>query len=162
MMKKILIITIVFYCTLTFSCKKDSHNPTNELFIGATKKGSNWVVKYPGTNYIADKDTLVIYGVKGEESIAIKIPFHGVGTYPLKVGQVAYYTTVGGDAISSWYQPDTAKINTLTVTSFNAYTDIVKGDFELNLKKTQGAASLDTALSFTNGKLWIQIPGPTN
>jgi hypothetical protein len=157
-MKTILLAAFVFCFMLTFSCKTDNHNPVDELFIGANKKGTSWLVKYPGTNYTANKDTLIMNGVKGEEGISIKIPFHGVGTYQLKEGQALYYTTVGGDVITSQYQPDTTKINTLTVTNFNIYTGMVKGDFELNLKKTLGAPALDNTLSFTNGKLWIELP----
>ncbi|HTD98659.1 MAG TPA: DUF6252 family protein [Mucilaginibacter sp.] len=157
-MKTILLAMLAFCCMLTFSCKKDSHNPADDLFIGANKKGTNWLVKYPGTIYTPNKDTLLMHGTKGDEQITLKIPFHGVGTYQLKGDQAIYYTTAGGSAITSQYQPDTTKTNTLTVTSFYVSTGIVKGNFELNLKKITGAPTLDNALSFTNGKLWIELP----
>jgi hypothetical protein len=156
-----LIAILAFCAVFAFSCKKDSHNPAENLFIGATKKNTNWQISQPSTSYFANRDSLMIQGVKGEEGITFKIAFHGKGTYQLKGNQAIYFTTLGQDVITSQYQPDATKINTLTITNFNIYTNVVTGNFELNLKKIEGTASLDNALSFTNGKLWVLTP-PSN
>ncbi|HEY5325534.1 MAG TPA: DUF6252 family protein [Mucilaginibacter sp.] len=158
-MKKILFAASAFLVLFSISCKKNNQNPVADLFIGATKNNSAWIAQ-PSTGYFANRDSLTIRGfhATGEETIVLRLGFKGKGSYILKANQALYETTVGLDAITSSYKLDTTKTNTLTVTSFNPYTNIATGSFTASFVKTYGVASYPNNISFTNGKFWIELP----
>jgi hypothetical protein len=158
-MKKILMAASIFCIVLAFSCKKSTENPAANLFIGANFQGVNWLAQ-PSTAYTANRDTLKIQGFleTGDENLAIKIRFGGVGNYMLKANQASYYTMNSSGAITSNYKLDTTKANTVTITGFNLATKIATGSFQLNFVKIAGGAGFNNTANFTNGQFWIQLP----
>lgn len=156
-MKKLLLAGLVFYCMLIFGCKKDNQNVVEDLFIGAFKNGSNWVAK-PTAGYFSGKDSLQLLGFKsaGEENLIINLKFRGTGTYPVKLGQAHYFTTVGMDAVTGNYKLDTTLSNIVSIKGFDVSTGIANGSFQLNFVKTSGGG--DNKLSFTGGKFYVYVP----
>lgn len=162
-MKKILSTLFILCAVLTFSCTKD--NPPHALFLGATLNNKNWIAQ-PSTSYFANRDSLQINGLytSSDQSLVMKIRFNGVGNYTLSGDQASFniFLLSGGvSAPIASYKLDTTQTNTMSITQYNIKTNIATGKFQIYLVKTQGGASYDNKLSFTNGSFWIQLP-PVN
>jgi hypothetical protein len=158
-MNKVLITLIAFAALFTGACKKDNNHPSFP-FIVANKQNVSWVAQ-PSCYFYPNRDSLSIraYHPTGEENLFITIRFNGRGTYNLKAGQARFYTTIGQDVETSRYALDTTLTSTLTVTEFNLSTNVMKGNFQVNLVKVYDyGGSSPNKLSFTNGEFWMSLP----
>ena len=159
-MKNILFAAAIFLIVLTFSCKKSSENPANNLFVGADFQGTTWIAQ-PSTEVLTN-DTLVVRGFNSASSayMLFKVKFYGVGNYTLTAGsQGEYYTSPAGtNTITSQYKLDTTQTNTVTFTSYNFGTRIATGSFQLNFVKTSGGSAFSNTANFTSGQFWIALP----
>ena len=157
-MKRIVITTIAAFALFTFSCKKD--NQPHDLFIGATLKNTDWLAQ-PSTQYLANRDTLLIQGIKGvpltgTQNLSFKIRFYGAASYTLtSASQASYVVTMEAGAINV-YALDTTQTNSVIINQFDIKTNIAQGSFQLHFVKVSGPG--DNTLSFTNGSFWIQTP----
>ncbi|HEY8930679.1 MAG TPA: DUF6252 family protein [Mucilaginibacter sp.] len=141
---------------LIFGCKKDTSPKADDFFIGATKNGINWVGK-PAAGTIANGDSAQVVGFKaaGEETLRFNFKLKGPGTYNIKAGEAAYFTTVGMDAVTSNYKIDTTAANTVTIQSFEPKSGYTHGFFQLNFVKITGSGA--DKLTFSNGKFYVYV-----
>lgn len=134
--------------------------PCDYLF--AKKNGSDWNV-YATTSYLNDSDTLVIYGMGSEKSLGMRLPFTGTGTYTIKStagpyyrnSDAYYYTTVGGDVITSYYTLNDT--GTVEITEYNETQKLIKGRFHFTLKRQLGDA-VPEEMTFTKGEFSVHLP----
>jgi len=126
----VLCVTISFVLS---SCQKDDSIEQSD-FISASVNDKNW----NGTPeiYIDNaNDSLTILGYGNEQHIFIKIKFKGEGTYNLENSRSNYYTTIGGDVITSFYTFDANSASQLKITNYNSELNIIEGEFEISLLK---------------------------
>jgi hypothetical protein len=152
-MKKINLISVfLFLMSLgIFSCSNDD-NQDERNFISSKINEVNWD-GVPEISINQVNDTLILLGSGNEQVLFFKIKFNGEGVYNLSGAQANYYTTIGGDAITSLYTLDTNFSSQITVTEYNSEQNIVKGSFELSLlKEWSNPENNNNLLSFTNGE----------
>jgi uncharacterized protein YfaS (alpha-2-macroglobulin family) len=159
-MKKSGLLIAALCALLMLSCKKD--NPPHQLFVGAVVGNANWLGQ-PSTNWLANRDTLQVQGVKNivagsAQTVTFKVRFNGVGNYTLTTDNQATYLVTMEAGQPTNYRLDTTKTNTVTFTDFNSSTGIASGNFQLYFLKASGNPAADNAVSFTNGHFWIQLP----
>lgn len=139
---------------LTFgilSCSNDDDLEEPD-FISATINEEDWSGN-PEITLNQENDTLTILGLGDEQVVVFKIKFNGEGVYSLSDAQANYYTTVGGDVITSLYALDPDSSSQITVTEYNSEQKIVKGSFELSLlQEWSNPENNINLLSFTNGQ----------
>jgi hypothetical protein len=131
---------------LIYSCKKD--NPVHQAFIGANINGSP-VVGQPSSAYIANKDSLQIIGQFTNQVLTMNIRFSGPGKYVLGTKDASFVNEPSGP-VNGPILLDSTKTNMIIVDSYNPYTNVAAGTFELHF-----AGSSPTNL--TNGQFWMSI-----
>ncbi|GLU53763.1 DUF6252 family protein [Dyadobacter frigoris] len=148
-------LAILFFALGIFSCKKDKESfaPENYLF-SAEKNDEKWT----GTTEISlqapDSDTLTLLfkANNSNEVLWVKIKFNEIGSYPLKGNQAGYYSTVGGDVISSNYVMANGDVGHLTVTKYNPAQKLIEGTFDISLTKQYANPENNiNILKFANG-----------
>jgi hypothetical protein len=148
------LIAVLFCLLVTFqSCKKDKvAGPSN--FLSAKKNQVLWNVKSE-VNYNKVTKKLTILGVNGganPDILVISLVLDKPGTYLLKGKEAYYYTTIGGDVISSSYQLEGNNTGELILSRFDPDTNIIEGSFNFGLKRIgNGDVSTQENLDFTNG-----------
>ncbi|WP_299155930.1 DUF6252 family protein [uncultured Christiangramia sp.] len=144
----ILCVTISFVIS---SCQKDDALEESD-FISASINDENW----NGTPEIyidTANDSLTILGYGNEQHIFIKTKFKGEGTYNLENSRTNYYTTIGGDVITSNYIFDANSTSQLKITDYDSELNIIKGEFEVSLLKEWSNPENDIDKTiFKNGK----------
>ena len=82
----------------------------------------------------------------------MKIKFQGIGKYTLIKNQAYYYTTVGGDVLTSKYKLAPNSIGQLIVSKYDKDKKSIEGTFDLMLKKdwSYSENNIDT-LNLTDG-----------
>lgn len=152
-MKKINLISF-FLLLLSLgilSCNTDD-NLDEPNFISAKINQENWS-GVPEISIDQVNDTLTLLGHGDEKVIFFKIKFKGEGVYSLSGTQAGFYTTVGGDVITSLYTLDASSSAQITVTEYNAEQNMIKGSFELSfLQDWSNPENNISQKSFTNGR----------
>ncbi len=134
-----------------FSCSDDD-NLDEPDFISATINEEKWNGD-PQITLNQENDTLTILGSGSEQVIVFKIKFDGEGVYSLSDAQASYYTTIGGDVITSFYALDPSSSSQITVAEYKSEQNMVKGSFELSLlQEWSNPENNINLLSFTNGQ----------
>ncbi|MBJ7882878.1 DUF6252 family protein [Gelidibacter salicanalis] len=152
-MKKynLILVLLLLISFVIISCGDDD-NLDEPNYISSKIDEVNWD-GVPEININHVNDTLTLLGSGNEQVIVFKIKFNGVGTYNLSGSQASYYTTIGGDVITSLYTLDENFSSQITVTNYNLEENIVKGNFELLLlKKWSNPENNVNSLGFTNGQ----------
>jgi hypothetical protein len=133
-------------------------HPCDYLF--ATKAGSDWKV-HARTYY--GNDTLGIAGDGHEQSFSFRIKFTGTGTYEIRDtgtqyfrSNASYYTTVGGDVIVGYYYLDGT--GAVEVSEYSVSEKLIKGRFNVKLKKQLGETSAPDNIEFTSGEFSVHLP----
>jgi len=130
----------------------DNNNQHEPNFISAKINEENWN-GVPEFSINSVNDTLTLLGAGNEQVVAFKIKFKGEGVYNLSGTQANYYTTIGGDVISSLYTLGASSSSQITITEYNSEQNIVKGNFEISLLKEWSNPENNTnSLSFTHGQ----------
>ena len=134
-MKKLTQVLVLFVATFygIISCQKDDNIEESD-FISASINDMKW----NGTPEISinrDNDSLILLGYGHEQTIFIKVKFKGEGNYNLENSRANYYTTFGGDVITSLYTLDSNSSSYLKITEYDSERNILEGDFELSLLK---------------------------
>ncbi|WP_143815191.1 DUF6252 family protein [Maribacter sedimenticola] len=139
-----LFFTAVFLIVvIMISCEKD--NTSEPDFISAKLENQNWDGR-PEIIFDKETDTLSIRGVGNEQVIVLNLKYTGEGIYNLEKIRAIYYTTVGGDVITNWYNLGKDNSSKVTITEFDTNEKIVKGDFQVSVLNSTDE------LNFTNGK----------
>lgn len=126
-------------------------------FISAEINKKNWN-GIPEISVNNVNDTLTLLGSGNEQVIFFKIKYNGEGVYDLSGSQANYYTTVGGDVITSLYTLDENTSSQITITEHNLEQKILKGNFQISLlQKWSNPENNVNLLSFTNGRFKVTI-----
>jgi hypothetical protein len=157
------IITVIILVSM-FSCDDCKDADCKEVLplnsISARKNGMNWSgTTEIGFSYQMSSDTLFIFGLATEEVLLMKIRFNGAGTYPLLKNQGIYYTTIGGDVLTSEYKTDgISNTSALEITDYHEDEKTIEGRFDLTLKKIRSNPenAIDT-ITFVLGKFRGEI-----
>lgn len=133
-MKKTLVALIL--AIVAFSCD-DDNGTTPDDFMFAEKNSVAWEGR---TEMVFDQhnnsDTLYIFGTGTEETLVMRIKFEGIGNYALERSQGTYYTTLGGDVLTSEYQTEGGDyIGGVKITRYDRDERIVEGNFGVVLKQ---------------------------
>jgi hypothetical protein len=157
-MKKVnlILIFLLFISLGIISChKEDKQNESN--FISSNINEVKWN-GIPKIHTNEDNDTLILIGSGNEQVIVFKIKFKGKGNYTLKNSQANYYTTFGGDVMTSLYTLDASSSSQITITEYNSEQNILKGNFELSLlKEWSNPENNVNKLIFKNGGFKVTI-----
>ncbi len=152
-MKKLNLIPLLFllFTFVLLSCSKDDDN-TQPDFISAKINQENWNGD-PEVYLNPENDTLTLLGAGDEQVVVFKIKFKEEGTYNLSDAQANYYTTIGGDVITSFYTLDPELTSQLTITEYHSESNTIKGNFKLNLIQDWSNPETEIdLLNFTNGE----------
>jgi hypothetical protein len=129
------LIAAIAILAISFGCKNNKccTPPKETNTIVALKNNAEWRTDGYLTQYHARKDTVLLWGTKGDESLTMQFKKTGDGYTLID----AHFTILlGGDVIMATYILDTSKSNTFsTITNTN---DLMEGTFELNFKLTYG------------------------
>jgi len=115
-------------------------------------------VKWSGVPEIrldAETDSLTFLGISNapnDEVIVMKIKFQGLGQYTLIKNQAYYYSTVGGDVLTSKYKLAPNSIGQLIVSKYDKDKKSIEGTFDIMLKNdwSYSENTIDT-LNLTDG-----------
>lgn len=148
-MKRIAATFLIFIFT---SCHEDE-NTGRVNSVVAKRNNVDWI----GTAeiYLDDvTDTLTFRGTANrpnDEVLVMKIKFNGVGSYSLKNRQAYYYSTIGGDVLSSEYELGT-NVGEMVITKYEPEGKLLEGTFEMSLTKVRSnpANAIDT-YDFSDG-----------
>jgi hypothetical protein len=145
------ILPAIILLFIVFSCSDDKEAGIKNT-IAAEKDSDTWAGRTE-MNLNAVPDTLVILGIAKEEVLVMKIRFNGIGTYPLLKNQAIYYTTVGGDVLTSEYKSDAGNhVGELIITGYDENNKVIQGTFQINLKKVWSNPENNiTAVTFSKG-----------
>lgn len=156
MFKKYIRFIFALYTILVcLSCSDDDQLEPD--FITANLNAKSWK-GVPETTINAVNDTLIILGIGDEQVLGLKLKFDGVGVYQLLNTQANYYTTVGGDVITSLYTLSEGNSSQINITEYNSAENFVKGNFEVSLlKEWSNPETNNNALSFTKGRFKATI-----
>jgi hypothetical protein len=152
-MKKIAFITFAF--SLLIACRDDKQTPLSDNAISADLNGIGWSAVMSVSFDLNSSDSLRFQAVTNhpnDEVMNLIIKFQGVGSYELTGQSASYYTTVGGDVLSSEYVLDTSVPSHFEITEYAADTKTVEGNFKLVFKKKRGQSADSEILNFKNGK----------
>lgn len=158
-MKKIFVLLSAAVCVISFfSCHKDTKVIPTDFYFKASKFDADWAAQ--GSSYHIPGDSLRLAAFKpaGEEHINFNIKFNGVGEYPLTGNQAEYYTTVGLDVVTSHYNLDTARNNSITISTYNQATHIISGKFQIRLLNNTFGQADHSQLIFSNGLFRVKLP----
>lgn len=151
-MRKIFLLSI--FCFLCFqSCKKDDHFKKAENAFEVTQN----MTRKTGTSELwLTGDELMLHGVTGapnESVVFMKVKFAGTGKYDLYNDQASYYTTLGGDAITSEYVLDKDARGELEINSYDPKNNRIEGKFKFTVKKRFSNRENDASLmDFKEGR----------
>ncbi|MGY5850962.1 DUF6252 family protein [Salegentibacter sp. F14] len=154
MMKKLNFIPFLFLLLTLgiFSCSKDDDTNEESDFISATINEENWNGD-PEVYLERETDTLTILGSGDEQVVVFKIKFKEEGTYDLSDAQASYYTTIGGDVITSLYKLDPESDSQLTITEYHPESKTIKGNFTLTMLQEYSNPETEiNLLNFNNGE----------
>ena len=152
----ILILLLLFISLGIVSChKEDKQNESNFISSNINEVKWNGIPKIQ-TN--EDNDTIILIGSGNEQVIVFKIKFKGEGNYTLENSQAKYYTTFGGDVMTSLYTLDASSSSQITITEYNSEQNILKGNFELILlQEWSNPENNVNKLIFKNGGFKVTI-----
>ena len=153
-MKKLLAVTCCV-CVIIASCHKDNKVVPQDFYFKSSKNGAAW--GGIATAYKITGDSLRISALKqpGEEQLYIDIKFNGPGTYPLTLGQVRFFTTIGMDVLTSDYRLDTTQQSKLVISSYDAKNNIIAGSGDFYMLKN----STDyVQLNFGGSNFRVKLP----
>lgn len=162
-MKKVMYLLFASLIMFGTACK---HNnccvpPPAQGFIRAMKNGSDWSGNPASSNIVGDMAAVFATNFSNslEETLTLQFKFTGTGTYSLKDTPSRYYNTIGGDAVTREYQLDDTFDNSITVTSYDAGTNLITGDFNVKLKQSYPAPgnNTDSELQFLNGTFKVVL-----
>ncbi|GAB3821720.1 hypothetical protein [Pontibacter rugosus] len=129
-----------------------------ESYIMADKNTASWLGQ---PELRLDNDTLWILGVANkpnDEVLVMKIKYNGTGTYALHPKQGYYYTTVGGDVLTSEYKLAKNTVGTLKIIADGKTEGVIEGSFDLALRKVRSnPESSIESINFTDGRFRGQI-----
>lgn len=144
---------------LTFSAFACQHETEvmpriTEEFVSARKNDVAWN-GLPEIHLNSATDTLTFLAIANQpndEVLFMKLRFDGAGVYELTGNQAYYYTTVGGDVLTSEYKLVSGVAGILYVENYNAAEHLLEGSFRLTLAKERSNPENDTpTLHFTDG-----------
>jgi len=148
-MKTPIYVLLLFWL---ISCSDPDNDPIVSK-IEATKNGDEWKGRTE-IHFDVETDTLMILGIanESEEFIVMKIKFVGTGNYTLNSNQALYYSTIGGDVLTSEYKIDSDGFGEIEVLAYDPDSDAISGHFEIKLKKDRSVfEDAVEYLHFTNG-----------
>jgi len=152
-MKKITLT--IFAISLLLSCHDDKETPLSDNVASATLNNGGWnavLNVYFDPNSADSLRFQAVTNRPNDEVMNLIIKFQGIGSYELTSQSASYYTTVGGDVISSVYVLDNSAPLHFEITEYTADTKTIEGDFRMVFKKKRGMPTDSAALNFHNGR----------
>jgi len=152
-MKNLSLTALVLLSVLTFSCTKqrDCCVLPYQPYITAEKNNVKWEAQV-GTTKIAP-DSIAITGSQTEERLIMRIKFAGKGTYTLTGNQAQFFTTIGQDVLTSYYNVDNTAVSTIEITEYDNNQAIITGTYSVTLKKAADRyPSYPESVKFLKGK----------
>jgi hypothetical protein len=135
-----------------FSCSNDD-DLGKEEYISSTINQEKWNGGDPEISLDQENDSLTLLGFGNDQAIYFKIKFKGEGVYNLSGSQASYYTTVGGDVMTSLYILDPGSSSEITITDYDPEQKIVTGTFAVNLLQEWSNPENDiNSLTLTDGE----------
>ena len=132
-------ITAILLVLIVASCHEDNKLGLTSTDNSVLAKRNN--VDWAGTteihlNHVTD--TLTFMGIASrpnDEVIVMKIKFNGIGSYSLIKDQGYYYSTVGGDVLTSEYKLAPNIAGQLIISKYDPIEKLIEGNFKMSLKK---------------------------
>lgn len=147
---KVTTYLLVFLILGLTSC--DNSNEVEPAFVFAKLNGVDWTGN-PEITLDSENDTLTFLGVGDENVFGFKLKFRGEGAYDLSNLIGFYYTSVGGDVITSSYLLDLDKTAQVTITQYDSQQNSLQGSFEISyLKNWSNPENNINSIIFTEGK----------
>jgi hypothetical protein len=154
-MKVMKTIVAFLLVSLIISChQSDNTSQLLDNHVSAKRNNVNWI---GSTEIRLDSvtDTLTFLGIANrpnDEVIVIKIKFTGAGSYSLTKSQGYYYSTVGGDVLTSEYGLAQNTGSQMIISKYDQSRRSIEGSFEMSLKKKRSNPenNIDT-YNFTQG-----------
>lgn len=146
------VLTVLFLLSFGITSCNDDDILDDPNFISSRINEVDW----NGTPEISINhvnDTLTVLGYGDGQVVFFKIKFVGKGIYNISGNQASYYTSVGGDIITSLYILGESNNSQISVTDFDSEQNIIRGNFQLSLQQdwSNPENNVET-LNFTNGK----------
>jgi len=147
------VVSLILVLVVAVSCSENESAP-GENFVSVKRNGQTWTGA--ARIYLDDtKDTLVIEGISdpaNTEVVGMRIKFNGIGTYPLEKQQGYYYTTIGGDVLTTTYKLNPAASGVLVISDYNPKKKHIEGIFEMSVKQDWSYMENPAdVLNFTDG-----------
>jgi hypothetical protein len=129
---KAIVYVLGFLSVGIIFCGWSDDNVVADTFVKAKLDNQSWSGS-PELSLNDITDTLIFHGVAQEEVIFFKIKLNGTGTYQLSKDQAIYYTTLGGDVLTTSYSLDPETPSYVKITTFNEIHKQVIGEFDISL-----------------------------
>jgi hypothetical protein len=90
--------------------------------------------------------------------LVINVKFDGTGVYTLNKNQAFYYSTIGGDVISSRYVMSSEDTGRLVILKYDTIHKQIEGNFEISLRKQSANPDNNVdVLKFTNSSFKLKM-----
>jgi hypothetical protein len=109
----------------------------SDNYVSAKRNAIDWT-GYSEIRVDNVTDTLTFLGIvnrPNDEVIVMRIKFDGTGSYALTHNQGYYYSTIGGDVLTSEYKLDPNGIGQFVISRYDPTEKSIEGSFEISLKK---------------------------
>jgi hypothetical protein len=120
--------------SLMISCREEELTGN---YVFAKRNDLAWI-GYSEIHIDHATDSLILWGISNQpntEVIVIKIKFEGTGSYALTNRQGYYYSTIGGDVVTSEYKLPPNATGQVVISKYEQTRGFIEGSFEMSLKK---------------------------
>ncbi|WP_295770842.1 DUF6252 family protein [uncultured Mucilaginibacter sp.] len=150
-MKKLTCIVLATLSMFIISCKKDKDNEQKQdFYFTADKNNEKWVAQFVAFGENGAKN-YVLVGNKLEEHLRINITTNSLNQYVVIAPKTEFIITIGQDAVVARYILDEDATNKVNVTSYDTTKVIMKGNFNIYLKKVTGDNTYPATINFSSG-----------
>jgi hypothetical protein len=143
----------------------DGTGPHGDSHFSGRWAGTDWVGDAealfvsggPGT------DTLYVFGVRPRnaeyplETISVRVPFQGPGSYELPGDAVEFVVLTGGDVVEAQYNGHSPTAGTLEVSSYEAATGLITGTVAFDADAMSQFQPYGPAARFDGGRFRANV-----
>ncbi|MVN92591.1 hypothetical protein [Mucilaginibacter aquatilis] len=150
-MRKLALVVFAVLSVIIGSCRKDSKPiEKQDFYFTANKNNESWVAQFVAFGENGAKN-YVLVGNKLEEHFRINITTNSLNQYVVIAPKTEFIITVGQDAVVARYILDEDATNKVNVTSYDTTKVIMKGNFNIYLKKVTGDNNYPATINFSSG-----------
>jgi hypothetical protein len=124
-------------------------NPELTYSFEGKLNGTHWRGKSEAE--LRQDGQLIVWGIRGEQDIVIKVKFSGVGVYSIKPRDALLRETIGGDVVVAGYLSYGGHQDQLVITYWDKSKHVIQGTCRFD------ASSGDKRLSFTEGRFITNV-----